>query len=658
MTSQYPSFRKNHHKWRTLIAFATACVVFFALWELVPLSPDAVATTFPSFIGDHDDNSNFNNFESYAANNNPTTATMANTETGFLPKDTTVLPTTTTTQQQQNGNMNGFNPGNNNNGFQDQFPIENGGFGSDAFNDAMEFGDGGMGQEPVNFAQKARELPITHRVRNQDIPVKPVNTNTNTNTNGVEGGGQNGNQQQQPHRQQQQQQEQGATTTAQIMEGNPGGVAGASSTATTTATSTNFKPRQKKFAATPNGKPPSEGGSALFISFHEGTAVDFHYVAKKLGMTKIDWKFPRTQNMPELTKDPYAISSEVATTVWEEFEREACQTYDWIVVGDTIPAAGRAFIEGLLGLDSDFDVGKDRRVGETSARLTCKARVILLVTTRFDYYHFNDLAYRASFQLAASRGLVQVVANNPFEEWYMFIRGVTIPHGVPVIRPHGQGWKEWRSRDHSVAVAMVAANSRAADKDPRFRMPVVVANREREKPLVQFLNEGGIQYELLQNRYGGPFALAQYACLIHSPYQVSTMSFYENLAAGVVMFVPDVPLLKVLESYKEFYIPEEWTADNIPWHLVEWYTPYFDPVVIKFSSAEHLQQLIMTTDFEVQRGRVLEFMAGHEKRVLEQWRRVLYGPTTVSDAVMATMWGHGTAGATGSASTSTRKPKD
>ena len=99
------------------------------------------------------------------------------------------------------------------------------------------------------------------------------------------------------------------------------------------------------------------------------------------------------------------------------------------------------------------------------------------------------------------------------------------------------------------------------------------------------------------------------------------MSLYENLAAGVVTFVPDVPLRTSLQHFNEFQLPEGVTP---PWFLVDWYAPYFAPYLIKFSSVDHLVELLETTDFEAQRQRQYEFMTAHEQRTLEQWREVMF----------------------------------
>ncbi len=60
----------------------------------------------------------------------------------------------------------------------------------------------------------------------------------------------------------------------------------------------------------------------------------------------------------------------------------------------------------------------------------------------------------------------------------------------------------------------------------------------------QKVKDAGIQIKEYDHYYGGPTKLAQYKAFITLPYQVSTMKMYENLAAGVVTFVPSPAYLK------------------------------------------------------------------------------------------------------------------
>ena len=137
--------------------------------------------------------------------------------------------------------------------------------------------------------------------------------------------------------------------------------------------------------------------------------------------------------------------------------------------------------------------------------------------------------------------------------------------------------------------------------------------------------------------------------------QVSTMAFYENIAAGVVYLVPSP---RVMASWahgqpqeetggRTFAFPadsqcprrggggaaayrppvcRDWPhADDpdFPWDLVDWYHSDFRDVVITWDSWADLKAKLQTTDFDAVRGRAVALMDERRERVVEQWRDVL-----------------------------------
>jgi hypothetical protein len=395
--------------------------------------------------------------------------------------------------------------------------------------------------------------------------------------------------------------------------------------------------------------------SVLFISFHEGTAVDFNAIAKKINFTHY-WSLPKSQYLPMIIQDPYLVSEEHANLLWEKFEDSNCKNYDVIVVADTITAGGRPFIQGLLNVLKEAR-SRDNNNRNIPARdvlksLGYKAKVVFLMTQRFDYYHFNDTAYHRDFEQAAKEGVIQLIANNPYEEWYMKIRagivfgenrdqdrddksddsdssvtsGSKFVPSIPIVRPHGRGWVHWHSQDGYTRIVSKLTAHQARKKDEKYSLPAVINTRDHQKNLIEFLDFAQIKYTVLQSRkYGGPQGLALFPCLIHSPYQVSTMSLYENLAAGVVIFVPSLEILKLFGSFShELFLPDDFSLEKINWDLVEWYSPYFDEVIIKFYSAKHLKELLETTDFEAASDRAVKFMEENEKKVMKQWKEIIF----------------------------------
>jgi hypothetical protein len=62
----------------------------------------------------------------------------------------------------------------------------------------------------------------------------------------------------------------------------------------------------------------------------------------------------------------------------------------------------------------------------------------------------------------------------------------------------------------------------------------------------ELVKDAGIKIKEYGYHYGGPTTLAQYKAFITIPYQVSTMKMYQNLAAGVVTYVPSPGYLKTI----------------------------------------------------------------------------------------------------------------
>jgi hypothetical protein len=141
----------------------------------------------------------------------------------------------------------------------------------------------------------------------------------------------------------------------------------------------------------------------------------------------------------------------------------------------------------------------------------------------------------------------------------------------------------------------------------------------------------GIKYQLLQRKqYGGPAGLAKFKAFVHLPYQVSVMSLYENLAAGIVYLVPSVGLLSSWCNSLGVSYPED--TSNAPrcrdadfaWNKTEFYGSTFSRFILKFDDLADLQHQLSTVDF----GRIGEeakiFMHEQRAETLSAWRGLLW----------------------------------
>jgi hypothetical protein len=197
---------------------------------------------------------------------------------------------------------------------------------------------------------------------------------------------------------------------------------------------------------------------------------------------------------------------------------QLCRDNDILIVGDTTPD-GRPVFESLF----------DGHCPNTT--------VIIEITNRFDWaiddpdslfnFKHDSEKYYQDFEKLSVLPQVKIIANNPFEEYYLKkIRKLKVST-LNVARPLGVATIDFVHEDaESKKLAFKTNNEKFTEYD------------------MLLFEEAGVEYEKLSDHYGGPKALAKYRAFIEIPYQTSTMKLYENLAHGVVMLVPTVRLLK------------------------------------------------------------------------------------------------------------------
>ncbi|KAJ3390036.1 hypothetical protein HDU92_000705 [Lobulomyces angularis] len=135
--------------------------------------------------------------------------------------------------------------------------------------------------------------------------------------------------------------------------------------------------------------------------------------------------------------------------------------------------------------------------------------------------------------------------------------------------------------------------------------------------------------------YGGPSALSQYKAFITLSYQVSTMKIYENLAEGVVTYVPTVRFLKELVETKEFEYPfireTFWDGEN--WFKnIEYYHDDITSYIYKFDSMEELKEKMEKENVDPLNVREKSKIFWREERIksLKRWSNVLEIPIPTS----------------------------
>ena len=217
---------------------------------------------------------------------------------------------------------------------------------------------------------------------------------------------------------------------------------------------------------------------------------------------------------------------------------------------------------------------------------------------------------------------VRFIANNPYEIWYAHSVQNATYINFQTIRPTGH----WPNNSR---LAFAAGDPEANVVVPQPHVPYL------NDILISNLTTMGVPFVTLEHgRYGGAARLAQYRCVILIPYQVSVMSMYENLAAGVVMLVPSLSFYRsfapaLVQHGVGIFLEDLDALENDPlgWAATEWWGPYFADILVHFDSWEHLKQLLSGSgEFEFQHHKQVtkEFMTLHTRYALSQWSDLLW----------------------------------
>ncbi|KAJ1543357.1 hypothetical protein HK405_009350, partial [Cladochytrium tenue] len=334
----------------------------------------------------------------------------------------------------------------------------------------------------------------------------------------------------------------------------------------------------------------ARGGRIGYLNRHGGTRQNMRWIMRELGL-----------NISHVNPDDlgfkYGMSGEQAAA-----HREAgtiaslCAQFDVLIVGDTIPDA-----RGVLEAIRDEDPW-------------CAAtHLVLEITNRFDFGVSDGNEYRAALNALYERDSTRLhtVANNAFEVYFAFIRGVRF-----------RRWRVLRPSGYSDVPALPDIDTTAfAFKDVKPRLQRV-------------FEEYNIRVKSLDLGYGGPHTLARYRAFVESPYQVSTMKLYENLAAGVVVVLPTPRLWREINMFDVQEYSLCWTdVRHLPLtdypHFIDYYHRDLSSAMVYFDSFDELRQMVAAGDTWVDttarraRAEGPRVMARMREEALAGWQDVL-----------------------------------
>ena len=238
-------------------------------------------------------------------------------------------------------------------------------------------------------------------------------------------------------------------------------------------------------------------------------------------------------------------------------------------------------------------------------------KVIIHSTNRVDFgvTDLNQRDQREKYlKLISTSKNVMFIANNPFEQAYTYHHNIPIQYSE-MIRPFGFS---------------SIPKQKVQNKPCTYNHWGLIGFSE-------ILTSNGIDHELLPHEYGGPETLLGCRVFLDIPYQPSTMKIYENMARGVVSYIPSRKFMKTIISENMFpsslhYVKDYINDLNNPDMLdyFEYYGDFVDCVYF-YGGWKELKKMVEKDDVDPlnvsEKGR--EFMKKSRKLSEEGWKRIL-----------------------------------
>lgn len=333
----------------------------------------------------------------------------------------------------------------------------------------------------------------------------------------------------------------------------------------------------------------------LHLTFHSGCAKEVEAVARIFGHEVTTWKI---QDLPPLFFDGisqgnvlYNIGHERAERIWN-LHKETFNQFDAIITSDTAPLA-RIFLQNNFSKP-----------------------LLIWVCCRFDYHdqesldcNFPDAEWYQLCNQARSKNNVTIVAYTEFEHFYAKKKGVDL--GSLVITPCAP----------ELNLELTASSiPPSIEKQETFFLPPYL-NETFFMNLSDRCMQLGIPHYC--GRYNGPADLKDFKGIIHLPYAWSNLAFFENIALGMVHFIPSRPLLKsLLKQNKCWHTNPHFLLQENQFQLSEWYQPGREEIIVYFDSWEDLQKKIRTTDYSAMQVKIKTYAENYQRTMLQRWSAV------------------------------------
>ncbi len=338
-----------------------------------------------------------------------------------------------------------------------------------------------------------------------------------------------------------------------------------------------------------------EATKFLHLSFHKSCLTEIEMVGNELGI-EVESKDVSNcsseefdgESMPR-SGNRYIISKERANKIYD-INSYLFSQYDGFIVSDTTPLA-RIFLQNI----------KDKPL-------------IIWICNRFDFGITGDIEYYTLFKEALSNPNVQIIGYTQYEAYYVKQKcGVNVDK---IIKPTGFAKPVRTHPTHT-------------------KVPKNIV-KEREMFLPYYFNEKSLKItnnlrinniSFYHGRYQGSDDIIDFKGVIHIPAVMSNFFLFENVANGLIHFIPS----------KKFYIQltKQHGFTFLFWHNsfskpiytdifahCEWYAKEHQNFFVYFDSWEDLAEKIKTTDYIKKSTAARDFATINYNKTLTAWRDV------------------------------------
>jgi hypothetical protein len=331
--------------------------------------------------------------------------------------------------------------------------------------------------------------------------------------------------------------------------------------------------------------------TALHLTFHKGAVADLNYISNELNINIHHEKFTDGVSKSNCI---YNIDKIKAQRAWNTYE-EYYNSYDCIITSDTAPIA-RTFLQNNY-----------------------KKKLIIWICNRFDYADcvsltqetptcvFPDNDFYTFWNLKSPN--IIYIPYTPFEEFYASnIKLINTSNWVDCIKPIGLTFQEVQREEKNPGPTF------EPNKDVFYIPPY-----HNDKVLPNILRDLEIEY--YNERYKHCTDLVKFKGIIHIPYAWSNFALFENLANGLIYFIPSATFLKILSEKMDFFWSPPFKFENIA--VSEWYCNENKEIFVYFDSWTNLKHKINTLDYNNHKKIVMEFYKNHNKLNLERWKNII-----------------------------------